>query len=112
MYYLASALSAQSYWDPTTQKVTVSKSNFNLDPTTKKFTLKDSINIDMVIGSNVLAVNGQSSRMDVAPVIVNGRTYLPARGVAKALGYTVSWDATTQTVSIKGNSNRIDIQPY
>jgi hypothetical protein len=33
-------------------------------------------------------------------VIRDGRTYLPAKYVAEALGYTVSWDAATQTVSI------------
>jgi len=56
--------------------------------------------IRMVINDRTIVVNGLSKFMDVAPELVRGRTYLPARYVAEALGYTVSWDASTQTVSI------------
>jgi hypothetical protein len=38
--------------------------------------------------------------MDVAPMINNGRTYLPARWVAEALGYQVDWNAQYQVVII------------
>jgi hypothetical protein len=38
--------------------------------------------------------------MDVAPIIVNNRTYLPARFVAESLGYKVSWNQETETVLI------------
>jgi hypothetical protein len=34
--------------------------------------------------------------MDVAPVIKEGRTYLPARYVAEALGYRVDWDGASK----------------
>jgi hypothetical protein len=88
--YLADALGATTAWDGTTQTVTVSNSTYN---------------IQMVIGSTTLIVDGQSSQMDVAPLINNGRTYLPARYVAQALGYDVGWDATNQIVIIYPASN-------
>jgi hypothetical protein len=39
--------------------------------------------------------------MDVAPLIRNGRTYLPARYVAEAFGYTLAWDAAGRMVTIQ-----------
>jgi len=38
---------------------------------------------------------------DVAPEIVAGRTFLPARYVAEAFGAAVVWDAAANTVSIQ-----------
>jgi len=35
---------------------------------------------------------------DVEPFIYNGTTYLPVRAVGEAIGKTVSWDGTTQSV--------------
>ena len=61
---------------------------------------KDGVTITLAVGSKVLYVNYQPQDMDVAPVIKNGRTYLPARYVAEALGYQVGWDANTQAVLI------------
>jgi hypothetical protein len=87
--YLADELGAQTAWNPTTQTVTVTKG---------------STTIDLVIGSTVLTVNGTASPMDVAPVINNSRTYLPARYVAEALGANVAWNASNQTVTITAGS--------
>ena len=59
--------------------------------------------------------------MDVAPIIRNGRTMLPARFVAENLGAEVSWDGASQTVTIsKGayplkitiGSSEVKIGPY
>lgn len=87
--YLGDALSAQTDWDGNIRTVTVTKG---------------SMTISMVIGSKTLNVNGQTLTMDQAPVISNGRTYLPARWVAEALGNTVSWNASSRIVTItQGN---------
>lgn len=40
----------------------------------------------------------------VEPFIVNGTTYLPIRAIAEALGLTVDWDGTTQTVIMSASS--------
>lgn len=44
------------------------------------------------IGSPEFTVDGQTKTMDTVPVLVNGRTMLPARFVAENLGYEVLWN--------------------
>lgn len=56
----------------------------------------------LTVGSKNAIVFGESVVNDVAPVIVNERTMLPARFVAEALGAKVLWDSNTRTVSIIG----------
>jgi hypothetical protein len=86
--YLGDALGATTTWDADNQTVTVTTAVYD---------------ISMSIGSATLTVNGQTSQMDVAPVIKSGRTYLPARWVANALGYQVDWNAQYQIVIIWPN---------
>lgn len=86
--YLAYALGVAEkdvLWDGKTRTVTLTL---------------DGVTLKLVIGSKTLYVNGRARTMDVAPVIVKGRTYLPARWVAEAFGYEVSWDAGTKTVLV------------
>ena len=62
---------------------------------TKEVTL--SINdkeIKMTIGKTL-------EKYGVAPVIIDGRTFVPVRFVADELGAEVAWDETTKTVTIK-----------
>lgn len=47
-----------------------------------------------------LVINGQTVASDVAPVIVNGRTLVPARVIAETLGAHVDWDARTRRVTV------------
>ncbi|MDD2553217.1 MAG: copper amine oxidase N-terminal domain-containing protein [Desulfotomaculaceae bacterium] len=57
--------------------------------------------LKLVIGSTTMMVNGVPVIMDVAPQIVEpGRTMLPVRWVAEALGASVAWDAATQTATL------------
>ncbi|WP_253287612.1 stalk domain-containing protein [Anaerotignum sp. MSJ-24] len=58
----------------------------------------------LTVGSKNAIVFGESVVNDVAPVIVNERTMLPARFVAEALGAKVLWDSNTRTVSIIGEN--------
>jgi hypothetical protein len=53
---------------------------------------------ELVIGSKVLKASGRAQAMDVAPQLKSGRTYLPARWVAEALGYQVDWDPQDRLV--------------
>ena len=57
--------------------------------------------VQLQVGSTALVINGASVTMDVAPEISNSRTMLPISFVANAFGATASWDAATQTVTIK-----------
>lgn len=47
-----------------------------------------------------LLVNGITYTGDVPPIMVENRVFLPVRGVTEAIGGKVSWDDTTQTVSL------------
>ncbi|PHJ37101.1 hypothetical protein P378_18785 [Desulforamulus profundi] len=39
--------------------------------------------------------------LDVAPIMKNGRTYLPARWIAEAFGYEVKWDEQSKAILIR-----------
>lgn len=56
--------------------------------------------ITMTIGSTEAVKFGQTVTNDVAPMIYNGRTMLPARFVAESLGAKVGWDDTQKRVTI------------
>lgn len=47
-----------------------------------------------------LFVNGREIHSDVPPQIIDGRTLVPARALAEALGATVGWDAEARAVVI------------
>lgn len=47
-----------------------------------------------------LFVNGQEIKPDVPPQLINGRTMVPIRWVAEALGADVQWDAKNQQVKV------------
>lgn len=54
--------------------------------------------VELVIGKRQLKSDGKSTIMDVSPLAKKGRTYLPARFVAEALGYQVDWDSQLNIV--------------
>ncbi|TDA70332.1 MAG: copper amine oxidase N-terminal domain-containing protein [Clostridia bacterium] len=47
-----------------------------------------------------LIVNGREIRPDVPPRLINGRTMVPVRWVAEALGAQVDWDHANNLVTI------------
>jgi len=56
--------------------------------------------VQVTIGSKVMLINGAAIDMDVAAEISNGRTMLPFSFIARALGASVSFDSTAQTVTM------------
>ena len=56
-------------------------------------------------------VDGEEVELDVPPVIVNGRTLVPLRGVFEKLGATVDWNKETNQVIVKNNSVEILLEP-
>ncbi len=44
-------------------------------------------------------LDGQQIKMDVPPIIENGRTLVPMRGVLEAMGAIVNWDSSTKTAT-------------
>ena len=58
-----------------------------------------------------VAVNGQIIELENEPFIYNGRTYLPVRDVARAVGFEVTWEDATNTVHLTGLSNAAAVTP-
>jgi hypothetical protein len=96
--YLGDSIGANIGWSPDDKSVGLTKD------TPPAFVF----GIDLVIGSKTITYwgsglpqQGDSIAMDVAPQVRKGITYLPARYVAEAFGRTVTWDQTSQTVTIE-----------
>jgi len=65
--------------------------------------------IILTIGKKEALVFGETKINDVAPIIRNDRTMLPARFVAENLGAAVKWDNDTRKVTITKNDITIII---
>lgn len=61
--------------------------------------------LSMTVDSKDLYVNGKLSFMDVPPIIVENRTFTPARYVAENLGAKVIWGSKKRTVTIEHPDN-------
>ena len=76
-------------WDQTTKTVTI---------------LYGQRIITMTVGAKVINVNGSAIPASASPEVVDGRTFLPMRDLATALGVTdITWDAATKTATLNGN---------
>ena len=64
--------------------------------------------VTFIIGSNTFIANNKATTSDVAPYIVDGRTFIPVRAFVEATGAAVEYDAATQVVTIAGDG--IDAQ--
>lgn len=56
--------------------------------------------IFLYIGKVIAFVNGKEIKLDAAPFIKNGRTYVPLRFISEAIGGTVIWDGNEKKVMI------------
>jgi quercetin dioxygenase-like cupin family protein len=59
--------------------------------------------ISLRIGEPTITVNGREEPIDengTIPLIQNGRTLLPVRAVAEAMGGVAAWDGATRTVTL------------
>lgn len=83
--FISEALGAEVKWDANTRLVTI--------------TAPDKV-ITLTVGDKTLYVNGEAVQMDAAATIVNGRTFVPVKFIAEALGMTVGWDPDSKTVSL------------
>lgn len=55
----------------------------------------------LTVGSRVVEWRGSLIKVDAPPVIVEGRTLVPLRLVAQALGLNVRWDEASRTVHLE-----------
>mgnify|MGYP004508544235 FL=1 len=83
--FVAEAFGAAVGWDGDTATATVAAG--------------DTV-ITVRIGEKQILVNGAAVPLDTAAFIEGGRTYLPVRAVADALGAAVGWDGDTATATL------------
>ena len=83
--FIAEALRVDVEWDGTTRTVTA------WDNKTK---------VILRIGTNVAYINERSYFLDTAPIIIAGRTLIPARFFAEAFACGVDWDQAVRSVLI------------
>ncbi|QPC47575.1 copper amine oxidase N-terminal domain-containing protein [Mangrovibacillus cuniculi] len=70
------------------------EANISWNQSKKKLLIKrDSNLIELTIGSQVAIVNGENVSITHPPILINNKTYLPARFIAEMFGAKVSWDS-------------------
>lgn len=79
------ALGASVEWDDDTQTVT---------------TVREGIEVQFVIGSSEILVNGHTAKIDVPAQLINERTLVPVRAVSEAFQLKVLWNDKTNTVTV------------
>jgi len=65
--------------------------------------------IILQIDKSNFTVNGETRVLDTPPIIKNGRALVPIRAIIEALGGTISWNGTTQKVTVSLGSNTIEL---
>ncbi|QYR22098.1 phosphodiester glycosidase family protein [Paenibacillus sp. sptzw28] len=65
--------------------------------------------IQLKIGSKWAKVGGQATKMDVAPLLLGGTTYLPLRFVTEAMGAEVDWEQTAKRVTVLRGSKLLEM---
>lgn len=80
-----SALNARLTWEPTTKTI---------------IGRKGLVTLSLSVGDKEAIVNGKPVKLDAAPVMKNGVTFVPARFVAQSLGAKVAWDNAANAVRI------------
>ncbi|WP_246070389.1 stalk domain-containing protein [Paenibacillus kobensis] len=86
---IAKAINIQIDWSNATQTLTATKTR---DDSTTEVILRT--------GDKKAKVNGQTTLLNVAPVLKNGTLFVPLSFFSTQFGAGVGWNGTTQTVSI------------
>jgi len=73
---------------------------WNQETKTATFVRGDS-KLEIYIGKKDYKLNGQTKQMDTEALLLENRTFVPARYVAEAFGATVEWRGETRTVNIR-----------
>lgn len=90
-------LGATVEWEQTTQTITGKK---------------EDTTIIMQIDNNELSVNDNVSTLDVAPIVVDGRTLVPVRAIAESFGIDVLWYGDIETVAIYSDKDSIEKKSF
>lgn len=79
------AMDGQVGWEDASQKITLNARGNT---------------VTMWLNKTDIIVNGQATNMDVAPVVRNGRTFVPIRFAAENLNTKVDWINSTREAVI------------
>ncbi|MBQ7661546.1 MAG: copper amine oxidase N-terminal domain-containing protein [Clostridia bacterium] len=63
--------------------------------------------VKLTIGQTTAYVNGKAELLDAAPIIEGGRTLMPLRFIAEAMGAKVDWSAATSTATLDDGTNKV-----
>ena len=56
--------------------------------------------VKISVGQKLMSINSKTVELDTAPIILSGRTLVPARAVAEGMGCIVDWNGSYNLVSI------------
>lgn len=65
--------------------------------------------IQMTLGQKAATVGGKAYTLDVAPISLNGTTYVPIRFISDAMGGTVKWDNSLKRITVLRGSTMLDM---
>ncbi|MBT9172714.1 MAG: hypothetical protein DDT21_01100 [Syntrophomonadaceae bacterium] len=83
---VAERLGARVSWNAAERSVTVTDGDTSLR---------------LTVGQAEAISNGRNIRLDVPPVLVNGRVLVPLRFLGAGLGWRVNWETATRTVQLR-----------
>lgn len=98
--FVSEALGANVDWNGEYQQITIERPYTKELYITLNNPMQNSMGAANYVDGGYYGFSSYSVYLDVAPVVKNQRTFLPARIIAEELGYYVSWDADTNTVNI------------
>ncbi|MFC5701848.1 stalk domain-containing protein [Cohnella faecalis] len=64
----------------------------------------------LTLGKKKIEVNGVAATIDVAPLTVNGRTFVPLRFIVDALGGEVQWDPVDKRITVFRGSQMAEMR--
>jgi len=97
--FVAEPFGIRTLWNASTRTITLDRGG---------------ITVRLVIGSKTMTVSEGSASstvlMDVAPLLRNGRTFLPVRYVADAFGFTTTWFPDRQGIKISEGAKSLNFK--
>ena len=80
---------------------------WNEDLYKTSFKIEDT-EIELLINTNEVIVNGEELLMDTPSIIIDGRTMVPIRFISEYLGFQVSWDPVYYIVELKHDTYEVN----
>lgn len=92
--FLMDTLGYQVSWNAETYEVTANRNTHEMK---------------LTIGEDTLLIDGETYVSDVAPIIINDRTYVPLAIITRATGADVSWINETRTVVVSEKLSHLNM---